>query len=820
MGTQIYPDMTPSDELPPGSFVPFVPVEGAGDLSSGINYRYDLGQREADVDDALDGRPTFATLALDSGAGLIGTDSGLTVQESLDAVVASVGSLPQAQPFQRKMRAAQTDCRVLHLCDSTAQFLEDRWPALLLPYWAAEFPAYTIKYRLMSGSGVWAAYVTYATGTGDFTLWLDISTLSGEKPEFHEGAQQPISFVDGASTDLVLICMGDNYGTDIPQDTMYLESWKFVADIADLCPNAGIVTVYQNPRREPAGTDGAISSGQEFSERLMAAWSQVVGQQGIGYANVYDAFLNNPAYPIPAGDPGSLYDDYTHPSALGSEIYRSVIWAAIAFDASSTVSLQSASPWRQVRQNFMPNPNFALFDGDTPTSAILINCTVDKDPGRVEQGLYALKFTIAGANARMRVDLSGPSILNITKGKKLYLIARPYKPSGFVGGEDLPSRITLTCSNGAVSHSGLSYNYLDGDDGYRYVITEMDVLPDATSMSATFYVGPTSTADNGMNMWLNYWGLFIGQPGALDFDALPTGEITEFYSAANVGPVALLNDGVVTAVGDEITVTGATGGAAEIYIDMPPLTTGTQYRLTFTVDTITTSGTPGGGVIYFQGVGGYGTPFDSGTTWAQSVEYVHDFIVPDGPITIRVYPYTGASAWHGTFAISQVKVPDPVFLTLARNSDGSVVDATGGAGKFSISSTPGTSLSLLGESTQNTTKTDVALIEAQLPSDYVDGTDASVIVNANYSGTGTAGTKTIQAKVYKIATDGTQGSNLGSAAQTMTTSAADYAFVIDGSGLEAKDRLLLDITAILQETGNLNPLVAHVGSVGIVAQVN
>jgi hypothetical protein len=153
-----------------------------------------------------------------------------------------------------------------------------------------------------------------------------------------------------------------------------------------------------------------------------------------------------------------------------------------------------------------------------------------------------------------------------------------------------------------------------------------------------------------------------------------------------------------------------------------------------------------------------------------------------------------------------------LILTHGRNTDGTVFDATGGAGKFKVASTVGTSLGLAGESANSNTKTDDAIFEVLLGSAYESGTDITATVNAKVAGAGTPGTKTVQVKAYRIANDGSAGAQLGSAAQSITTANADYTFTIAGATLSAGDRLLVVLEAVIQETAATN-INAQVNSI-------
>ena len=151
-------------------------------------------------------------------------------------------------------------------------------------------------------------------------------------------------------------------------------------------------------------------------------------------------------------------------------------------------------------------------------------------------------------------------------------------------------------------------------------------------------------------------------------------------------------------------------------------------------------------------------------------------------------------------------------LVHGRNADGSVLAAAAASGKFGISSAVGTSLGLAGEAAQNNTKTDDVLFEVTLPESYMASSNITATVNALVAGSGTAGTKTLTVKAYRLANDGTQGANLGPAAKTLTTGAADYACTITGTTLSPSDRLLIEIETAIQETGNAATINAQINS--------
>lgn len=156
-------------------------------------------------------------------------------------------------------------------------------------------------------------------------------------------------------------------------------------------------------------------------------------------------------------------------------------------------------------------------------------------------------------------------------------------------------------------------------------------------------------------------------------------------------------------------------------------------------------------------------------------------------------------------------------LTLLRTLAGLPLDGTGGAGLFAVSTTATfgspAAISLIGESTQNNTKTDAYEFEFTLPPEYVAGGAITVNVTANVSGSGTLGTtKTLTCDAFKVAAaDGTVGSNLGPAAQVLATGAATTkSFTVTPTGLVAGDKLLIQVQASINETGNVSPIQVNV----------
>ncbi len=152
----------------------------------------------------------------------------------------------------------------------------------------------------------------------------------------------------------------------------------------------------------------------------------------------------------------------------------------------------------------------------------------------------------------------------------------------------------------------------------------------------------------------------------------------------------------------------------------------------------------------------------------------------------------------------------PIIIDLRNLLDGKYLDGTSlasaaAAGKLGIGTTatfgsPAT-LSLVTEAANNNTKTDNVEYEFTLPPDYVAGSAITVAVTQAITiGGGTLSVKTCTVDVFKMAADGTAGSNIGPAGQNMTTSSSTLSFAVTPTGLVAGNKLLIQIQTVLTET--------------------
>jgi hypothetical protein len=130
------------------------------------------------------------------------------------------------------------------------------------------------------------------------------------------------------------------------------------------------------------------------------------------------------------------------------------------------------------------------------------------------------------------------------------------------------------------------------------------------------------------------------------FEDITSKSVTDFYNDANAGLVTG-NTGTLTAVSGTLTLTGAPSGYSDTYINLPGLTPGSTYKVTFNGTSCT--GNTAGGCYMRNGFDGGSTELSkaSGTgDWTAGGGVVtFTFVAPSGAVSIRPYGYTGATGY-------------------------------------------------------------------------------------------------------------------------------------------------------------------------------
>lgn len=155
--------------------------------------------------------------------------------------------------------------------------------------------------------------------------------------------------------------------------------------------------------------------------------------------------------------------------------------------------------------------------------------------------------------------------------------------------------------------------------------------------------------------------------------------------------------------------------------------------------------------------------------------------------------------------------PQP--LTNGKSDAGVPMTAAAGTptGTVGVSRTAGTSLTLVGEATSSSAKTDKVLFEFNIPDTYVTGTSIPVTVNASVSGSGTltAASTTITLAAYSE-TDGVEAALTVSAAQQIVAAGSNLVFTVTPStAIVAGRRMVLEITMLVTSSSGANTGVVN-----------
>lgn len=163
--------------------------------------------------------------------------------------------------------------------------------------------------------------------------------------------------------------------------------------------------------------------------------------------------------------------------------------------------------------------------------------------------------------------------------------------------------------------------------------------------------------------------------------------------------------------------------------------------------------------------------------------------------------------------------PQQLNLLSGFQSTGAAIPAAAAAGTFGVTLTPGTSFFLIGEASQNNTKTDTVYFEYQVPSSYIAGTDLVVRINAGVViAAGTTITKTVDCTARIQSSAGVSGADIcATAAQTLGATAvyADFDFTITGTTIQPGDKLLIGVVTAINEAGNTGTCLSHINSVSV-----
>ena len=156
-------------------------------------------------------------------------------------------------------------------------------------------------------------------------------------------------------------------------------------------------------------------------------------------------------------------------------------------------------------------------------------------------------------------------------------------------------------------------------------------------------------------------------------------------------------------------------------------------------------------------------------------------------------------------------------LTDARFDSGITGAASGASGTgFNIARTAGTSYSLTGVATSSSAVTTKVMWETNVASTYASGTAIPVVVNANYTGSGTiTGASTTLTVAAYTEIGGVETALTGiTAAQPFTGTAAAYTFNIPSTaGLAAGQHITIEVTMLVTSASGAN--TGQINGIGV-----
>jgi len=189
-----------------------------------------------------------------------------------------------------------------------------------------------------------------------------------------------------------------------------------------------------------------------------------------------------------------------------------------------------------------------------------------------------------------------------------------------------------------------------------------------------------------------------------------------------------------------------------------------------------------------------------------------------------VLEHLGSGNWKEVGRRVQVKSKvKRVALTGVRNVDGTTIDATGAATKFKTvvgDAAAGTCV-LDGPDVQNDTDATVLMFEWEAPPEYVNGSAITARVSCRATGTGTAGTKTVDLTAHENTNRGASGGDICATAAADLPDVdtwADQDFTITPTNVVAGDKVLFYVTITVQETGDAAALKAQIGDIRLTFQ--
>lgn len=425
----------------------------------------------------------IANSSSDLGVALASAGGGLDAGEVSTAIAtegveqfATLGT-DITQQLMGVLATESRDASLLVLGDSTGNETTE-WVYLAAQWLAAQYPAWTVQYRLWNdGTTAYATASTIQTGSGSRTLTIYNASVSGFTTTSWQGLRATTA-IAALNPDLCFISLGHNEGA-VTTAAWHSRYVGLTEEVSLQLAGTPICLIAQNP-----------ATANTYQQQRRDVYREIALHRGYGFIDVCKAFE----------DYGSdLTADGIHPNATGSALWRDTVTPHLRHQPGLTPHPVGTSTLGVRGSNLLVNADFSAVTGGVPDNWGLTNITAAVDTTNYESsslnrvtlsGGYtstAQKFTGTGAG---QAQLFQYVPVNLVKGKWVTVAARIYVPTGQSGNV---ARLALVDSAGSTINGSDTQH----QGKFRWAVATRFIDASATNCRVLLYVdsGATGTGN-------------------------------------------------------------------------------------------------------------------------------------------------------------------------------------------------------------------------------------------------------------------------------------------------------------------------------------
>lgn len=282
------------------------------------------------------------------------------------------------------------NANLLFVGDSTGNESTE-WIRLLTESLAAQWPAWTVNYRLWNdGTTSYDAAVTVQTGTGSRTLTVYNASIAGAGSATWQGARARAAVYDlSPHPDLIVVSIGHNEQA-VSASLWYAQYLSLSESLAWGCPGSDVLLVAQNP-----------ATGNTYQQQRREIYREIATRRGYGFVDVCQAFIDT-------GNPGGLTIDGIHPTPAGSQLWRDTVLGAFTYQQELPPRPLQSSPLLTAGKNLLLNADLSAKTGGVPDNwALTAGATVAIDTVNYETYTVGVPSTGGGAVTSKANKLTG-----------------------------------------------------------------------------------------------------------------------------------------------------------------------------------------------------------------------------------------------------------------------------------------------------------------------------------------------------------------------------------------------------------------------------